>query len=142
MLPGKVHAGLTRVVWEINEIGDGDGGTLLLSGSHKSAFPRPDSLSGRDCGIWDTYTCPAGSALVFTEALCHTGTRWTNQATPRLSLFNLYNTVNSKWGMSSVPPEVIATMPPKRQTLFRGAWVGAGEKMKNNLYYNEENYAL
>ena len=142
MLPGKVHAGLTRVVWEINPVGPGDGGTLLLSGSHKAAIPRPDSLSGRDSSIWDTYTCPAGSALIFTEALCHTGTRWTNEKTPRISLFNLYNTVNSKWGMSSVPPEVIAAMPPKRRTLFRGAWVGAGEKMKSNLYYDDENYAL
>lgn len=142
MLPGKVHSGLTRVVWEINEVGPGDGGTMLLSGSHKAAYPRPDSLSGRGSEMWDTYTCPAGSALIFTEALCHTGTQWTNEKRPRLSLFNLYNTVNSKWGMCSVPREVIATMPPKRQTLFRGAWVGAGDKMKRNVYYDEANYAI
>ena len=30
MLPGRVHAGLTRVVWELNEVGPGDGGTLFL----------------------------------------------------------------------------------------------------------------
>ena len=142
MLPGKVHSGLTRVVWEINEIGPGDGGTQLLTGSHKAAFPRPASLSGRESEVWDTYTCPAGSVMIFTEALCHTGTLWTNKDRPRLSLFNLYNTVNSKWGMCSVPQEVIAAMPPKRQTLFRGAWVGAGDKMKNNMYYDEANYAV
>ena len=98
MQPGKIHAGLTRVVWELNEVGPGDGGTLLLSGSHKTAFPRPDALSGRDSDLWETYACPAGSALIFTEALGHTGTKWVNEERDRLSLFTCYNTVNSKWG--------------------------------------------
>ena len=45
MQPGKIHAGLIRVVWELNEVREGDGGTMFLSGSHKAAFPRPDTLS-------------------------------------------------------------------------------------------------
>ena len=88
------------MVWELNEIKPGDGGTMLASGSHKAAFKRPESLSNRESEIWDTYTCPAGSALIFTEALCHTGTRWTNENRQRLSLFHLYNAVNSRWGRS------------------------------------------
>ena len=32
MVPGKIHAGLTRVVWELNEVGPGEGGTLFISG--------------------------------------------------------------------------------------------------------------
>ena len=35
MEKGRVHSGLTRVVWELNEVAPGDGGTLFLSGSHK-----------------------------------------------------------------------------------------------------------
>lgn len=45
---GRIHAGLTRVVWELNEVRNGEGGTMFLSGSHKSAFPRPPTLSQRD----------------------------------------------------------------------------------------------
>lgn len=142
MLPGKVHSGLTRVVWELNEIKPGDGGTMLASGSHKAAFSRPESLSNRESEIWDTYTCPAGSALIFTEALCHTGTRWTNKNRQRLSLFHLYNAVNSRWGGRSVPKEVIATMPPKRQTLFRAVWVSGGNNIRYNRYYDEDNAAF
>ena len=41
MHPGRIHAGLVRVVWELNEVAAGEGGTLFLSGSHKSAFTRP-----------------------------------------------------------------------------------------------------
>ena len=141
MLPGKVHAGLTRVVWELNEVVHGEGGTLLLSGSHKTAFPRPEGLSGRDSPVWETYGCPAGSALVFTEALCHSGTKWTGAA-PRLSLFTCYNTVNAKWGKGRPAPEVIAAMPPKRQTLFRGVWHGMSEVPGINQYRDEANTAV
>ncbi len=142
MLPDKVHAGLTRVVWELNEVGPGDGGTLFLSGSHKAAFPRPEELSQRDSPLWETYTCPAGSAVIFTEGLCHSGTRWTNSERDRLSLFTCYDTVNSKWGKGCPPAEVIAAMPPKRQTLFRGAWHGMGDVPGINRYYEEENRAV
>ena len=141
MVPGKVHSGLTRVVWELNEVGPGDGVTSFISGSHKAAFQRPDEVSGRDGPLWETYTCPPGSVALFTEGLCHTGTTWTNKERDRLSLFSLYNTVNSRWGRSSVPREVVAAMPPKRQTLFRDVWVARGKSRDANNYYDEENFA-
>lgn len=142
MVPGRVHAGLVRVVWELNEVAEGDGGTLFLSGSHKAAFPRPDEISGRDSDIWETYTCPPGSAVIFTEALCHSGTRWTNEQRPRLSLFTCYNTVNAKWGKGCPPPEVIASMPPLRQSLFRGVWHGMSDVPGINKYRDEANTAV
>ena len=142
MQPGKIHAGLTRVVWELNEVGPGDGGTMLLSGSHKTAFPRPDALSGRDSDLWETYACPAGSVLIFTEALGHTGTKWVNEERDRLSLFTCYNTVNSKWGKGCPAPEVIAAMKPKRQTLFRGVWHGMRDVPGINKYYEAANTAV
>lgn len=142
MLPGKVHSGLTRVVWELNEVGPGDGGTLFMSGSHKTAFERPDEVSGRDSELWQSYCCPAGSAVIFTEGLCHSGTQWTNEERDRLTLFTCYDTVNSKWGKGCPPAEVIAAMPPKRQTLFRGVWHGMGEEPGINRYYEAENQAV
>lgn len=142
MLPGQVHSGLTRVVWELNEVGPGDGGTMFLTGSHKAAFPRPEEISGRESSLWETYTCPPGSAVIFTEALCHTGTRWTNETRDRLSLFTCYNTVNAKWGKGCPAPEVIAALPPKRQTLFRGVWHGMREVPGINQYVDEANRAV
>ena len=139
MQKGQIHAGLIRVVWELNEVELEDGGTLFLSGSHKAAFPRPESLSNRESPLWETYACPAGSAVIFTEALCHTGTRWTNTDRDRLSLFTCYNTVNAKWGKGCPPSEVILSLPPKRQTLFRGVWHGMTEVPQINKYYDEAN---
>lgn len=142
MHPGRIHAGLSRVVWELNEVVEGEGGTLFLSGSHKAAFPRPESVSGRDSALWDTYRCPAGSAVIFSEALCHTGTEWTNTERDRLTLFTCYNSVNAKWGKGCIAAEVIAAMPPLRRTLLRGAWHGMGEVPGVNRYYDEANRAV
>lgn len=142
MLPGRIHAGLTRVVWELNEVGPGDGGTMFLSGSHKTAFTRPDEVSGRDSDLWETYTCPAGSVVLFTEALCHTGTTWTNRDRDRLCLFTCYNTVNAKWGKGCPVEEVVDAMAPKRQTLFRGVWAGMSEVPEINRYYDRANHAV
>ncbi len=136
MLPGKIHAGLTRVVWELTEVRSGDG-THLISGSHKTAFERADELCGRESDLWQTYSCPPGSALIFTESLCHTGVTWTNKEWDRLSLFHLYNTVNSRWGAHSVPTEIVATMPEKRQSLFRPVYRARGPQ-DQNLKYDPE----
>ena len=59
----------------------------FLSGSHKAAYSRPPSFDERDSTVWDDYSCPAGSCVVFTESLTHTGDTWSNEATDRLSLF-------------------------------------------------------
>ena len=117
-------------------------GNDVPHGSHKAAFPRPEEVSGRESSLWETYTCPAGSAVIFTEALCHTGTRWTNETRDRLTLFTCYNTVNAKWGKGCPPPEVIAALPPKRQTLFRGVWHGMREVPGINQYYEQTNRAV
>ena len=142
MQQGKVHSGLTRVVWELNEVAAGDGGTLFLPGSHKAAFPRPEQWSHRDSPLWESYTCPAGSAVIFTEGLCHSGTTWTNEERDRLCLFTCYDTVNSKWGKGCPAAEVVASFPEKRRTLFRGVWHGMSEMPGINKYYDEANQAV
>ena len=64
---GRVHSGLTRVVWELNPVTKTSGGTRFFTGSHKSAYIRPAELNTPDSGAFDTYECPAGSAIIFTE---------------------------------------------------------------------------
>jgi hypothetical protein len=117
--PGAINTGLTRAVWELNPVEKGDGGTVFLSGSHKAAFRPPQTLIDRDSPLWETYSCPAGSVLFFTEAITHSGSIWTNPERDRVAIFNCYNTINSKWHEWSPHPELFADMPPLRQTLFR-----------------------
>lgn len=118
-IPGKAHSGLTRVVWELNPVEQGDGGTLFITGSHKAVYTAPESIQDPHSPIWETYACPAGSVLFFTEALTHSGTPWTNPTRHRIAIFSCYNTVNSKWHKWEPHPALLADMPPKRRTLFR-----------------------
>lgn len=118
-IPGKGYSGLTRVVWELNPVKYRQGGTLFVTGSHKAVYTAPDSLQTPDSPIWDTYECPAGSLLFFTEALTHSTHQWTNADNERLAIFSCYNTVNSKWHDWHPHPKLFAEMPAKRQTLFR-----------------------
>jgi len=119
-IPGKAFSGLTRVVWELTSVKKGTGGTLLATGSHKAAYASPESTQDPDSAVWETYDCPAGSVLFFTEALAHSTAPWTNEDNPRVSIFNLYNSVGSRWGAWNPPDELIQEMPVMRQTLFRG----------------------
>ena len=121
-IPGKAYSGLTRCVWELNPVRRGEGGTLFLSGSHKTVFGLPESTKDPDSPLWDTYECPAGSVLFFTEAITHTGARWKTEEWDRVSLFNCYNTVGSKWHKWEPPLKLLESMPPKRQTLFRSVY--------------------
>ena len=94
---GSVYAGLTRAVWELNPVKRGHGGTKFLTGSHKAAFDAPASVQNEDSPLWEDYDCPAGSILFFTEAITHTGARWTDAENDRVAIFNCYNSIGSRW---------------------------------------------
>lgn len=121
-IPGKARCGLTRVVWELNPVKRTDGATLFISGSHKAAYSAPNSALDIDSPLWESYDCPPGSMIFFTEALTHSGQPWTNHDYDRMAIFNAYNPVNTRWSMSRPRPAQFDAMPPKRQSLFREAY--------------------
>ena len=122
-IPGKAYSGLTRVVWELNPVEKGDGGTLFIGGSHKAAYTAPASANDPASPLWETYSCPAGSVIIFTEATTHSGQPWTNSESDRVAVFNAYHSVDRRWSLSKPHPKLLESMPLKRQTLFRDAYV-------------------
>jgi len=140
-----IFSGLTRVVWELNPVKKGDGGTLFMSGSHKANFPMHEAhmgLEGLDSPLYESYECPPGSVVIFSESVCHAGPLWTNEERPRIAVFNCYSRVESQFHKMNLPLEVIEAMPPKRRTLFRGVW---GHDFKNgqpNDFFSAENMGL
>ena len=139
---GKIFSGLTRVVWELNEVKKGDGGTLFVTGSHKVAFKRPKSFDTPDNDLYEDYDCPPGSCIVFTESLTHSGAEWKPTDRQRISTFTCYNTVNAKWHKSNPSRDMVNAMPDKMRTLFRAPWHGMGDSPHRNLYYDDENHAF
>ena len=134
------YAPVIRAVWELNPVPYGAGGTRFLSGSHKSSFHiPPDVLADNAHPLFEDYECPAGSLLIFSEALCHSGATWNCQSHDRVAIFNHYLNVAMKYHEGGPDAETVHAMPERTRTLFRGAWVGRYQK---NDHYSEANRAV
>ena len=129
-----IHAGMVRVIVELNEVGPLDGATHFIPGTHNmnldmepamlaeldAQLERGDYNSGALC----SYSCPAGSVLFFAEATYHAGPTWRSD-TPRVCLFNSYTplTVNSRWPREPyLDPVVLAGLPLEKLAFFRPPW--------------------
>ena len=139
---GAIRSPFTRVAWEFNEVKYKQGGTLLMSGSHKANFHVPRHYSETDMSLFETYACPPGSVLIFSESVCHAGDTWTNADNDRLAMFNCYNHTMCQYHKMNLPAEVVEAMPPKRRTLFRGVWGHDFSIGQPNDYYSPDNQAL
>ncbi|MDA1192688.1 MAG: phytanoyl-CoA dioxygenase family protein [Candidatus Poribacteria bacterium] len=134
---GSIYAALTRVVFELNEVKKGEGGTLFMPGSHKAAFGVPESHRDVESWLFEDYDCPPGSMIVFTENLGHSGVTWKNPDRPRIAIFNCYNHIGCQFHHPTVPQVVIDGLPPERKAFFRPVWTwhGGGPDNGRNLRY-------
>lgn len=86
---GKMHNGLTVVAYNLKDVHPGDGGFGCVPGSHKSNFPFPGAW--RDLENPHSCVCavtgPAGTAIIFTEALTHGAMSWQGQDERRTIFF-------------------------------------------------------
>ena len=123
---GRIHAGMVRVVFELTDVAKDDGGTHFIAGSHKSNFPmHPDHMwlePGKRSPFLTTYECPAGSAIFFTENLCHAGPEW-RRDTPRVAVLNAYAHLATHWHRLTLPAEVLESLPREKQAYFRPPWI-------------------
>ena len=122
----RIYTGMLRVVFELNEVVKGKGGTIFMAGSHKanfkipqSVFADPDAARAPDSFFFEGYGCPPGSIVAFAEAVCHSGNTWRNRDHTRQAIFYAYNHVNVRHHKPSFRPEVIAGLSPERQAFFR-----------------------
>jgi hypothetical protein len=123
---GLINAGRARAVWELAGVETPtSGGTLLMPGSHKAEFQRPASMDvDATRSLMQSYACPPGSLLVFTESLLHATAEWTHPTRDRIAIFTHYCNIYSQFHRLLLPHDAIAAMPKLRQTLFRGVWAG------------------
>ena len=123
---GRIHAGMVRVVFEMTDVGKDDGGTHFIVGSHKANFPmHPDHLSldtDKRSPFLLSYDCPAGSAVFFSENVCHAGPVW-RRDTPRVAVLNAYAHLATHWHRMNLPAEVLESLPREKQAYFRPPWI-------------------
>ena len=123
---GRIHAGMVRVVFELTDVRKDDGATCFVVGSHKANFPMDAAHMSLEDGERSpfllSYECPAGSAIFFTENLCHAGPVW-QRDTPRVAVLNAYSHLATHWHRLRIPPEVMAALPREKQAYFREPWI-------------------
>ena len=123
---GRIYAGMTRVVWELNEVLEDKGGTCFIPGSHKANYnirTNPiASIDARDSGLWESYSCPPGSLIIFSEAVRHSADFWQNSNNPRIAIFCAYNHINVRHHKPDIPSEVIDKLAPKYQRFFKDVY--------------------
>ena len=122
----RIHAGMVRVIFELTDIAMEDQSTHFIIGSHKSEFKmHEDHMSlehGKRSEFLVRYECPAGSAIFFTENLCHAGPAW-ERDTPRVAILHAYSHLATHWHRLNFPPEVLAGLPREKQAYFREPWI-------------------
>jgi ectoine hydroxylase-related dioxygenase (phytanoyl-CoA dioxygenase family) len=95
---GHMANGLIVVAYNLMDVHPGDGGFGCVPGSHKSNYPFPTEWQPLD----EPHPCvqrvtgPAGTAIIFTEALTHGTLPWTG-AGERRTLFYKYGPHALSW---------------------------------------------
>ena len=75
---GLVHSSFVKTLTNLTDLGPEDGGTVVIAGSHKMKCPQDEvvACAYEDPSLIHRIVAPAGSTLLFTEALVHaTGQR-------------------------------------------------------------------
>jgi hypothetical protein len=119
---GRIHAGMTRVVWELNPVKEWQGGTAFIPGTHKSNYrPFPAHYDDQDSGVWETYGCPPGSLLIFSEGVRHTACPW-KMETPRMTLFYCYNHINVRHHKPGLSDTTLDSLSPEHRRFFNDVY--------------------
>jgi hypothetical protein len=92
-IEGRPRSGLLVVAYNLRDVGPNDGGFGCVPGSHKANVPFPEEwreLSEDRDGLVRPVTGPAGTAIIFTEAMTHGTLPWRG-AGERRTLFFKYD---------------------------------------------------
>lgn len=95
---GRFQNGLTVVAYNLADVNPNDGGFACVPGSHKSNFVFPDAWKNLEQPhpCVQRVTAPAGSAIIFTEALTHGPLPWHGKH-ERRTIFYKYSPHSIAW---------------------------------------------
>ncbi len=116
---GRMYNGLTVVAYNLCDIGPNDGGFGCVPGSHKSnyAFPREWRDLTQTPEFVRKVTGPAGTAILFTEALTHGTLPWRGRG-ERRTLFFKYSPHAVSWSANYYAPQDFAGLTEDQQALL------------------------
>jgi Phytanoyl-CoA dioxygenase (PhyH) len=117
---GSLHSGLLVAAYNLKDVGPDDGGFACVPGSHKAAFPFPDSwkdLANPEACV-RRVTGPAGTAIIFTEALVHGTLPWRG-SDERRTVFYKYSPEPLAWSRRYYAPDAFPDLTERQRSLLR-----------------------
>jgi len=87
---GKMYNALVAVSVALTDVGPGDGGFVVIPGSHKANYPTPAALIDGLENVGDALVQPtlrAGDAVIFSEGTVHGAAAWQGEGERRLALY-------------------------------------------------------
>ena len=115
----EILNGFVVVVWNLSDTGPDTGGLCCIPGSHKSNYKLPqkifDAPDQASCVVIPSV--PAGSVILFTEALTHGTTSWRGKH-DRRSLLCKYCVSQMSWSSKLVEPPTNVELTPRQKILF------------------------
>lgn len=116
---GKIHSGLVAVGFNLKDVGPEDGGFACVPGSHKSSYAFPEEwkqLSNMH-PVVRRVTGPAGTAIVFTEALVHGTLPWRG-ADERRTAFYKYSPAALSWSANFYDPDEYPQLTERQRAIL------------------------
>ncbi len=123
----KFNCGQINILMALNDIGPGDGATMVIPGSHKSNFRHPE-FDAHSMGIGETRSVDGvtgaieahlkkGDALLFVDALCHGSAQRINEGERRMAAYRY----GPSWGFFRHPyrpsKALLGRLSPERRKI-------------------------
>jgi ectoine hydroxylase-related dioxygenase (phytanoyl-CoA dioxygenase family) len=117
--PNGVYEGFTVVAWNLTDTGPAYGGLWCIPGSHKSHFKLPRQIheapEKASCVVIPDV--PAGSVVLFSEAVMHGTAPWRADHERRTLLYK-YCVSQMAWSRARVLPPPDVPLTPRQQALL------------------------
>jgi ectoine hydroxylase-related dioxygenase (phytanoyl-CoA dioxygenase family) len=117
--PNGIYEGFTVVAWNLADAGPASGGFWCIPGSHKSHFKLPRQIheapEKASCVVIPDV--PAGSVVLFSEAVMHGTAPWRADHERRTLLYK-YCVSQMAWSRARVLPPPDVPLTPRQQALL------------------------
>lgn len=121
---GLYHCTFVKTLTNLTELGPDDGGTVCIAGSHKIKAPREDIIACAydDPSLIHQVVAPAGSTMLFGEALIHATGRITSDRERAIVIGGYTPTMFQAWNGQEPSAEFLAnSVQPKHKALISGS---------------------
>ena len=131
---GQIRCNLLAVAVPLTDVKEGEGGFVIVRGSHKSRFPAPAAVKRYEDGPEHGYApaLNAGDAVLFSEATTHGTLAWKGKSQRRTLIYRFSPATNAygrgyspewpeNWTDGMTPAQLATLQPPYHPRLDRDA---------------------